>query len=85
MTEMLPPVPHFKSPNRSITTGSWRTFRPVLNMEKCNMCLLCWLFCPDGTIKRVGDGLTVDYDFCKGCGVCAKECRRKAITMVEEV
>ena len=25
-----------------------------------------------------------DYDFCKGCGVCAKECPRYAITMIEE-
>ncbi|HUV56452.1 MAG TPA: 4Fe-4S binding protein [Dehalococcoidales bacterium] len=22
--------------------------------------------------------------YCKGCGICAEECRRKAITMVEE-
>ncbi|MEO0115587.1 MAG: 4Fe-4S binding protein, partial [candidate division WOR-3 bacterium] len=25
-----------------------------------------------------------DYDFCKGCGVCASECPRNAITMEEE-
>ncbi|MFW6113967.1 MAG: 4Fe-4S binding protein, partial [Actinomycetota bacterium] len=23
-------------------------------------------------------------DYCKGCGVCAEECPRKAITMVKE-
>ena len=27
---------------------------------------------------------TVDYDFCKGCGVCAKVCPVPCITMVDE-
>jgi 2-oxoisovalerate ferredoxin oxidoreductase delta subunit len=26
----------------------------------------------------------VNYDYCKGCGICAHECPTKAITMVEE-
>ncbi len=28
-------------------TGSWRTFRPVRDEEKCIHCLQCWIFCPD--------------------------------------
>ncbi|RLF48961.1 MAG: hypothetical protein DRN20_03370 [Thermoplasmata archaeon] len=63
-------------------TGTWRTFRPVINKEKCVNCLLCWFYCPDGAIKRVSDGVEVDYDYCKGCGICANECPVKAITMV---
>jgi len=27
---------------------------------------------------------TIDYIYCKGCGVCAKECPTKAINMVIE-
>jgi pyruvate ferredoxin oxidoreductase delta subunit len=27
----------------------------------------------------------VDLYHCKGCGICAKECGKKAINMVEEV
>jgi Pyruvate/2-oxoacid:ferredoxin oxidoreductase delta subunit len=26
----------------------------------------------------------IDYDYCKGCGICANECPAKAIAMVEE-
>ncbi len=26
----------------------------------------------------------IDYDHCKGCGICAEECPRKAIKMVME-
>lgn len=26
----------------------------------------------------------IDYDYCKGCGICANECPTKAIEMVPE-
>ncbi len=69
------------------TTGTWRTFKPIWDAEKCIHCLLCWLFCPDSAV-RVKDGkvLGIDYDHCKGCGICAKECPKKvqAISMVLE-
>ncbi len=28
--------------------------------------------------------VAVDYDFCKGCGICSKMCRFGAISMVDE-
>lgn len=62
----------------------WRTFRPVIDKEKCNECLRCYLICPDGTIYRTEGKVDVDYDFCKGCGVCAYECKADAIEMVKE-
>ena len=66
-------------------TGSWRTYVPVLDKEKCINCLRCWILCPDNAVI-VKDGKNEGYDLmhCKGCGVCAHECppKIKAITMV---
>ena len=69
-------------------TGDWRTTRPVLDQSKCINCLFCWIYCPDSAIL-VEDGKVVgiDYDYCKGCGICAAECPVKpvpAIIMVPE-
>jgi len=66
-------------------TGDWRTFKPIIDKEKCVNCLLCWIACPEPSITQVeGDKVEVDYEYCKGCGICAEECPVKAITMVEE-
>ena len=43
------------------------------------------MFCPDNAIIWDGENHpTVDYEFCKGCGICAHECPVKAIEMVRE-
>ncbi len=78
-------IPHVKCPHRSQTTGSWRSFKPVIDQQTCNRCLSCWIFCPEGAIKQGSEGLLVDLDYCKGCGICASECRKDAIRMVEDV
>ncbi len=66
-------------------TGGWRSFRPIWDWQKCVSCRVCWVYCPDGSI-RVRDGVVagIDLDYCKGCGICAKECPQGAIEMVEE-
>jgi len=66
-------------------TGSWRSFRPVKDEEKCTDCLICWIYCPDSSIiVEEGKIKGIDYAHCKGCGICAAQCPRKAIKMVEE-
>ena len=69
-----------KEPGSSVNnkTGSWRTFKPVLDKDKCINCENCFLFCPEGCITKETD---IDYDYCKGCGICAHECPVKAIKM----
>lgn len=73
-------------PSTEYLTGDWRTHKPVLNPEKCTRCLLCHLYCPDGTVlwNPKSEEVTFDYDHCKGCGVCANECPVGAIEMVLE-
>jgi len=66
-------------------TGFWRTFRPILDRGKCTKCLLCWIYCPEAVINRDADDYPIiNYEYCKGCGVCAYECRTKALTMHQE-
>ncbi len=65
-------------------TGDWRAFRPVVDKNKCVNCLLCWIYCPDSAILRGEKCVEINYDYCKGCGICAHECPTKVITMVEE-
>ena len=68
-------------------TGSWRTTRPIVTMEKCTHCMICWAYCPDGSIMVDHERerfLGIDLTHCKGCGICAAECPPKAIDMVDE-
>jgi len=66
-------------------TGTWRVFRPIFHKDKCVKCLRCWIYCPEGAIIRHDDDtISIDYEYCKGCGVCAKECKVKALTMERE-
>jgi len=70
---------------RDFLTGDWRTRRPILEESKCTKCLFCWLWCPEPAILRTEDGkISIDYNYCKGCGICATECPTKAISMVDE-
>ena len=66
-------------------TGNWRIFKPMLDKNKCVKCLRCWIYCPEASIIRSKDDtVNIDYEYCKGCGICAHECPKNAIKMVRE-
>ena len=66
-------------------TGTWRSERPIIDLDKCNKCGLCYIFCPDAAIEMNDEGYPeVNLFYCKGCGICAEECPKEAITQVEE-
>lgn len=66
-------------------TGSWRSNRPIWDEDNCKQCLLCWVYCPDSSIiVKDGAMVGIDLDHCKGCGVCATECKFEALHMIPE-
>jgi len=66
-------------------TGDWRSIRPVWDKEKCVRCGVCYLFCPDMAVRKTEDGyFEADLYYCKGCGICARECVTGCITMTPE-
>lgn len=66
-------------------TGGWRTFRPVLQPDKCNGCWLCFVYCPDAVIAMTPDDRPqIDYEHCKGCQICVQECPTGALVATRE-
>ncbi len=58
-----------------------------LHCGRCTECDNCLIFCPDVSIldgTQGAFGYAIDYDYCKGCGICFTECPRHAMTMVNE-
>ncbi len=51
----------------------------------CIFCDNCVVYCPDMAVKRVEGGYTVLLDYCKGCGLCIKECPTGSMAMQEEL
>lgn len=75
----------FAGSSKMNKTGTWRTLRPVVDYDKCTKkCWFCFDFCPDSSIEKTDGGPDIKFEFCKGCGICAYECPKKAITMVSE-
>jgi pyruvate ferredoxin oxidoreductase gamma subunit len=84
----VPPRPFPEGPiavesSESIHTAAWRTFSPVIHLERCTKCNFCWKFCPDDAIEFDPQGFPrIKTAYCKGCGICAAECPPKTIEMV---
>ncbi len=60
--------------------------RRCLSCGNCFECDNCFGVCPDNAVIKLGPSqrYQFDYDFCKGCGICVKECPCGAIEMVPE-
>jgi pyruvate ferredoxin oxidoreductase gamma subunit len=70
---------------KKFRTGDWKSAHPVWNNQKCIKCGICYLFCPEGCIREKEEGyFEANLYYCKGCGICSRECWTEAIAMVEE-
>lgn len=70
-----------------------RATREAARCFSCGDCLACdncFTLCPDASVLKApkpmadGSSYVFDYDYCKGCGLCAKECPTAFIQMVPE-
>lgn len=80
----VPENTSFEAGYLTTVNSGWRSIRPVIDSKKCVSCEQCYLYCPDGVISIKDGKAAIDYDFCKGCGICAKICRINAIEMEAE-
>jgi pyruvate ferredoxin oxidoreductase gamma subunit len=83
-----PGVPIIYAPGNSPArhTGSWRIFRPIIDLDACTRCGICFAYCPDGAITLDAQSYpAIDYDNCKGCMICPEECPVKCIREQKEV
>jgi NADPH-dependent glutamate synthase beta subunit-like oxidoreductase len=60
--------------------------RRCLSCGNCFECDNCYGVCPDNAVIKLGPGkrFQFNYDYCKGCALCAAECPCGAIRMVPE-
>jgi 2-oxoacid:acceptor oxidoreductase delta subunit (pyruvate/2-ketoisovalerate family) len=59
--------------------------RRCMSCGNCFGCDNCYGACPDNAVIKTGpDSYEIDYDYCKGCGICAAECPCGAIAMIPE-
>ena len=54
---------------------------------QCMSCDNCWNYCPDASVLVSDDAnhpYVIDFDYCKGCGICVNECPVGYIQLIDE-
>jgi NADPH-dependent glutamate synthase beta subunit-like oxidoreductase len=63
--------------------------RRCLSCGNCLACDNCFGMCPDNAVLKLDPAgayaYAIDLDYCKGCGICARECPAGAIQMQPEL
>ena len=69
------------------SAAALREVRRCFSCGVCTECDNCLIFCPDIAISKApGNGkYVIDYDHCKGCGICVAECPRFAMILKPEM
>lgn len=74
--QILPEERPYSDNNSHVASvGDWRVQKPVFNKALCIDCQFCWVYCPDvSIISRDKKMVGIDYQHCKGCGICVDVC-----------
>lgn len=87
-------IPHLSAEARrhsmAEVNGAWGDGQVGAEAARCFTCGVCTgcdncvVFCPDVAIRKNRQPYTYDVldQYCKGCGICARECPRRVITMI---
>ena len=59
--------------------------RRCFNCGVCNACDNCRIFCPEVAVIYKDSEMQINFDYCKGCGICVFECPRNAMDLEEEL
>lgn len=85
----LPPAERIGSAEVQLGFDVERALAEAARCFSCGTCISCdncFQYCPDLAIRRLPDGgYEVDGDYCKGCGICVRECPTGSMEMIEEV
>jgi pyruvate ferredoxin oxidoreductase delta subunit len=67
--------PYSASNSFTASVADWRIEKPLFNKDYCIDCQFCWVYCPDmSIISRDKKMVGIDFDHCKGCGICVQVC-----------
>lgn len=64
--------------------GGIKEAKRCFSCGDCTHCDNCVTFCPDICISKRNEHYEIDYDYCKGCGICYEECPCSHISLVAE-
>lgn len=79
--------PYSQSNSFTASVADWRIEKPIFNKDFCIDCQFCWIYCPDmSIISRDKKMVGIDFDHCKGCGICVEVCptNPKSLLMFSE-
>jgi len=81
-------IKHFREVNKGlIEEEAIKEMQRCFSCGLCTYCDNCYVFCPDNAVKRNKNskGYYIDYDHCKGCGICVTECPRASLSLIKEI
>ena len=79
-----PRVPRLEAPDGFSAEQAFAEAARCYSCGRCTLCDNCLQYCPDMAVRRVPGGYAIAADYCKGCGLCVRECPTGAIAMREE-